>query len=488
MTKKLRFLTLTTAFASAFAFEAARAADADGLVAPIYPGAVPAVLADGVQADPFYTQTFGDVKALDCEGLIESRDGNGKVITAEQAEAAGYSVGPWCFLSRDPIDKVKAFYDKAVGPMHPIQGEHGEHGFIAFTERAWFRGGEDTNPGFAYSDVSIHALPPPPVLPTAASKSSDEGFEGQEAYKFYAQTRFGVFIDGVDWFGDPTKRKQSELDALYKQYGHLESAFFQRKGPKLETADAILGEHYSQLREQRQKAAAMAPIAGLTQLNAAAANEDAGPTADEDAQVNRIMQKDPALAQRYMALTQQVASLIAQGKEDEADDVLDQIDELEQSNPELAALNAQQQARSDKITAKRQAQENAVVASGNKQMDEAIWGTSLEYIKALDAEDYYTLIVIGNPLKGYEKDYSRDRSLIDADTAGWVEQTDLSAWNVQYRQPAGGSAPPATSNSAPATRQPATSDSAPTADEENKEDEAPKEKVKKGLKKLRGLL
>ena len=488
MTTNLRFLTLTTAFAAAFAIEVASAADADGLVAPVYPGAVPAVLADGVRVDSFYTRTFGGVKALDCSGRMESRDLVGKLITVEKAEAEGDFAGPWCFLSRDPIDKVKAFYDKAVGPMRPIQGEHGEHGFIAFTERAWFQGGDEENPGFAYSHVSIHALPPPPVLPTAASKASDEGFEGQEAYKFYAQTRFGVFIDGVDWFGDPTKRKQSELDAIYKQYGHLESAFFQRKGPKLETADAILGEHYGQLREQRQKAATMAPITGLRQLNAAAANEDAGPTADEDAQVNRIMQKDPALAQKYMALTQQVASLIAQGKMDEADDVLDQIDELEQSNPELAALNAQQEARSDKIGATQKAKEDAIVASGNNQLDQAIWGTSLEYIKALDAEDYYTLIVIQAPLKGYEKDYSRDRSLIDADTAGWVEEADLGAWNVHYRQPDGGTAPPATSGSAPATNQPATSDSAPAADEENKEEEAPQEKVKKGLKKLRGLL
>ena len=481
MTTKLRFLTLATAFASILVCEAAPAAD--DLVAPVYPNAVPAVLADGVQVDPFYTRTFGGMKALDCAGVTEARDGNGKVITAKQAEAQGYSSGPWCFLSRDPIDKVKAFYDKAVGPMHPIQGEHGEHGFIAFAERAWFPGSDEGAPGFGYSHVSIHALPPPPVLSNVnAPKSAEDGFEGQEAYKFYAQSHhFGMFVEGVDWFGDPSKRKPSELDALYKQYGHLESAFFQRKGAKLETADASLGEHYGQLREQRQKSAAMAPLAGLSQLSAAATQNDAGPTAEEDQQLNRIMQKNPALAQRYMALTQQVAALMAQGKVDEADEVLDQIDELEQSNPELAALNDQQQARSDQISAARQTQENAIVASGNKQMDEAIWGTALEYLKAVDAEDYYTLIVIENPLKGYEKDYSGDRSLIDADTAGWVEQADLSAWNVHYRQTEGASA-------APASRAPADSGQAPAPADEQQTEEAPKEKVKKGLKALRGLL
>ena len=479
MTTKIRSLTFITAFASTLAFEAAHAADASNLVAPIYTGAVPAVLADGVKVDPFYVGTFGNVKALDCGARATSRDIAGKEITAKEAEAAGESAGPWCFLSRDPIDKVKAFYDKAIGPMRPIQGEHGEHGFIVFAERAWFPGGgEEESPGLRYSSVSVHALAPPRVLGNAKSPDLPAGgFEGQEAYKFYAQSRFAMFVDGVDWFGDPSKRKQSELDAIYKQYGHLESALFQRKGPTLQTADALIGKRYSDLREQRQKAAVMAPITGVQRLNAGAASNDAGPTAAEDAKLNSIMQKNPQLAQRYMALTQQVAALMTQGKYDEADPLLDQIDELEQSNPELAALNAQQEERSAKISSSQQAKQDAIVSSGNKQLDEAIWGTALEYIKALDQEDYYTLIVIDNALKGYQKDYSRDRATIDAETAGWVEQAPLSAWNISYRQPTGSASAPA---SAPVTPAP------PSADKQNEsKDESPKEKVKKGL---RGVL
>jgi hypothetical protein len=476
MTTRFRFGSLVLALTSIFIFATAYAADVSNLVAPIYTGAVPAVLANDVKVDPFYIGTFGNVKALDCGARMKSRDIAGKEITAKAAELAGESAGPWCFLTRDPIDKVKAFYDKAVGPMRAIQGEHGEHGFIVFAERAWYPGGgEDEAPGLRYSDVSVHALAPPRVLGNAKSPDLPaDGFEGQEAYKFYAQSHhFGMFIDGVDWFGDPSKRKQAELDALYKQYGHLEAALFQRKGPTLATADALLAEHYGQLREQRQKAATMAPIAGLQQARTNAASSDAGPTAAEDAQFNSVMQKNPQLAQRYMALTQQAMQLAAQGKDDEADAIFDQIDELEQSNPELAALNAAQEERSTQIGARQQAQEDSIVASGNKQMDEAIWGTALEYLKAVDNEDYYTLIVIDNKLKGYEKDYSKDRATIDAETAGWVEQAPLSAWNISYRQPEGAASAPAASAPAPADEQ------------SESQDESPKEKVKKGL---RGLL
>lgn len=484
MTTKPRFDSLALAFASAFALNAVYAADTDSLVAPVYTGAVPAVVADGANADAFYVRTFGGVKALDCSARTTSRDIAGKEISAKQAEAAGEFAGPWCFLSRDPIEKVKAFYDKAIAPMHPIQGEHGERGFILFTERAWYRGGGEDVAGPRYSNVSIHALAPPRVLGSAKSPElPQDGFEGQEAYKFYAQSQhFGMFVHGVDWFGDPSKRKPAELDALYKQYGHLESALFQRKAPTFETADVLLRTHYGQLSEQRQKAAAMIQVTGLRQQSANAGNNDAGPTAAEDVQFNSVMQRNPQLAQRYMALTQQAMRLVAQGKDDEADAILDQIDALERSNPELAALNAQQEGRQTAIGTAQKSQEDALQTAGAKQTDEAIWGTALEYLKAIDNEDYYTLIVIDDALRGYEKDYSKDRASMDKETAGWVEPAALTGWNISYAQPSG-----TASSAAGSTRGAAAP--APATEQNERTDETPKEKVKKGLQgALKGLL
>ena len=46
------------------------------------------------------------------------------------------------------------------------------------------------------------------------------------------------------------------------------------------------------------------------------------------------------------------------------------------------------------------------------QEDKANWGIWLDYLKTLDKEAYYTLIVIDDAFRGDEKDYSRDQSLI----------------------------------------------------------------------------
>jgi hypothetical protein len=453
------------------------AADANDLAAPIYPGAVPAVVADGAQVDPFYVGTFGGARALDCSALTESRGFGGELISAQQAQAEGRVPGPWCFLTTDSIDKVKAYYDQSVGAMQGMQGENGVQGYVVFAERAWYPGDGESLPGFGHSSVSIAALPPPRVMGDGrGSATPAEGFPGMEANLFYTESRFfGPFVDGVDWFGDPTKRNRSELDAVYRQYNHLESAFFQRRAPSFETADVVLRKQADAQRAQRQQAAAMAPVAGLMQLGAAAAgNNDAAPTAEEDAQFNRAMAADPALQQRYVALTQQVSTLMMQGNFDAADALLDEIDELEASNPELAALNNQQQARQQSVGAAAQAREAAVINAGNSQMDAAIWGTAVGFIEALDKEDYYTLIVIDNKLTGYERDYSRDRAAIDAETSGLVENVDLGSWGVrlEYRGPDAYGGSPAT------TEQPA-------VDEEKKE--GLEDRARQGIRALRRL-
>ena len=161
MRVKTRLLAVVLAVVSIFALTGISVADTAKLTAPIYPGAVPAIPAEGTQAAAFYSAAFGGVKTLDCQGTRSSTDFGGRTLSTEEAEQAWRNAGPWCFLSRDPIDKVKAFYDKSIGTMQPIQGENGVHGFEIFAERAWGEG--DESRGFYYTGVSVHALPPPPV-------------------------------------------------------------------------------------------------------------------------------------------------------------------------------------------------------------------------------------------------------------------------------------------------------------------------------------
>jgi len=475
MKTKLQCLVSAIALVSIFAVTAVYGAEMPKLVAPIYPGAVSAVPAEGAEASAAYVATFGGIKTLDCRGSRSSKEFKDGPPNEYERRNADARLGPWCFLTRDPIDKVTAFYEKSVGSMRAIQAENGAHGFQAFVERAWF---EDTGcdggkcSGFLYSDVSVHALPPPPVKgKTPLPATYGEGIPGQEDYLFYSEFKhLGLFHQSVAWYGpEPGKREVAALEAMAKKYGYLESALFQHKGPKLMPVDETLRDYYGKLQGERMQAAMMAPMSARTKLSQdrmqAGMAEESGP----DAEFNSIMQRNPALARRYVALTQQLGTLIQQGKFDEADAIADEIDELEQNYPELAALNNQEQARSDSISKTDKAEEDAIEAAGNKQMEDALWPTAVEYIEAVDQEDYYTLIVIDNTLTNYEKDYSHDRAVIDAATSGWVDVSGTEPFGIKYKQSFGDSGNAATTDQVPL--------------EEKKEDAV--DKAKGFLKKLK---
>jgi hypothetical protein len=425
---------------STFALTLASAADSPKLVAPIYPGAVSAVPAEGAEANEPYVATFGDIKTLDCRGSRSSTEFKAGSLNEYDRLNADLRLGPWCFLTRDPIDKVKAFYEKSIGSMRPVQAENGAQGYLAYLERAWFEdmgcdGGKCS--GFLYSDVSVHALPPPPVKgKTPLPAAYGEGIPDQEDYLFYAQFKhLGLFHQSVAWYGpEPGKRKVADLQAIGTKYGYLESAFFQHKGPELLPVDVTLRNYYDKLYGERMEAAMMAPMSARTDLGRsrmqAGMAEESGP----DAEFNSIMQRNPELARKYVALTQQLGTLMQQGKFDEADEVADQIDELEQSYPELVALNNQEQARSDSISKSDKAEEDAIEAGGNQQMEAALWPTAVEYIQAVDKEGYYTLIVIDNTLTGYEKDYSSDRAVVDAATVDRVDISGTDSFGIKYKQ------------------------------------------------------
>ena len=433
---KKSLITAAITAAAMFALSAVSAADSPKLVAPVYPGAVSAIPAEGAEASAAYVATFGDIKTLDCRGSRSSTQFASGSLNEYERLNADKRLGPWCFLTRDPIDKVKAFYEKSIGVMRPVQTESGAHGFVAYVERAWYPASSEVSAAFAYSDVSIHALPPPPVKgKTPLPATYGEGIPDQEDYLFYSLFKhFGLFHQSVAWYGpEPGKRELADLHAVAKKYGYLESAFFQHKGPDLIPVDRALDKRYSELQSKRQMDAMMGGQLGGMQGMSAPQGGSAPNTAD-DARVNAVMQKDPELARRYVALTQELASLMQQGKFDEADEVMDEIDELEQSNPELAAMNEEEQLNQDSLNRAGQAQEDAMEAATSKQLDQANWGTAMEYIQAVDKEDYYTLIVIDNALTGYEKDYSRDRAVIDAATAGWVDISGTESFGITYKQ------------------------------------------------------
>jgi hypothetical protein len=427
----------------------AAGAEAPELVAPIYPGAVPAVPAEGIEAGAFYTRTFDGGKTLDCVGGKESRGFGNMVLSAEEAERTGYFPGPWCFLSRDPIEKVKAFYDTRIGPMHPMQGDKGVHGFAVYAERAWYDAGE-MGRGFEYSGVSVHALPPPrPKGQLPASAESDQASKmyaqitGYDDYLFYAgTTHFDLFVAGAQAFGFPNKHKPADLDAVYKEYGHLESAFFQRKGPELQPTNEPLHKYYSDLASERQLAATTGQRSAGMQYGMTSSQARSVERPDEDATVNRVMQQNPELAKRYVALTQKVGTLVQQGQFDEAEALLDEIDALEQSNPELAALNKEEQGRQASYRKADQAHDDELQAATDEQLDKAYWDTSMEYLQAVDREDYYTLIVIDNAFDPTAEKYSRDRALIGPDTAALVHEPPGN-WGIDYPQSTAGSAAPA---------------------------------------------
>lgn len=457
---------------------AAWSADSPRLAAPLYPGAVPAIPAEGIKKLPPNIAVFGGVKALPC---IHDP------FTNERPDLR------WCFMTRDPIDKVKAFYEKSVGPLKRYEGDaetarvnlggSKPFSYAQYTERAWFdRKGEDGGSnGFYYHGVSLHALKPLD-MPRRKVAAMGEGMPNQDAYAFYAGSRhFNGFMNGMAWFGpDPSKRDPAELDALFKKRGRLEAAIFRRKGEQLTPVDETLRARYGKKQEQAMESAQGALMQQIQMpqqpMQAMPANQSATP---EDAQFNAFMRKNPKVAQRYTELTQKISTLMMQGKFDEADAADEELEKLVQSHPELAALENRAEERSAAAGAAHQAQENQMMANMNKQMDQAIWGTWMEYLAAVEKEAYYTLIVIDEGYQGNEKDYSRDRARFDA--AETANHPHSPVYGFKYDAGAGQTRQ-AAGNTSPAAQPAASTEEQPKAPQDEIKDAA-----KKGLKALKKL-
>lgn len=464
------------------AWSPAWSAETPKLVAPLYSGAVPVFPAGGIKNPPRFPAAFGKLQALDCQGTEPSRDFAGKTLSAQQAAASGEE-RRWCFLTRDPIDKVKAFYEKSVGPMQGYRGSLERipaEGYVAYTERAVTKMGMESGP--AYRGVSLHALRPP-VKGRSTAKNSEDTWQGQDDFQFYSGSRhFNGFLQGTAFMGGPG-RPPAELDALYKKHGKLEGALFQRNGAKSEPIDVTLRARTGKKQQELQKAAnqsltgafTMTP-AQMQQMQQQAqqpmpGNQSASP---EDAEFNAFMKKNPKVAKRFMELTQKALSLAQQGKFDEADAVDEELEKLVQSHPELAAIEARADERSAAAGAPQQGKESQAMAAMGKQQDQANWGVWVEYLKAVEKEAYYTLIVIDEAFRGSEQGYSKDRKQVAQQAAGLVPHQVL---ELRYD----GSAQAASHS--PAAAQPA---AAQPEQPKQPEDEI-KDAAKKGWKALKKL-
>ena len=105
-------------------------------------------------------------------------------------------------------------------------------------------------------------------------------------------------------------------------------------------------------------------------------------------------------------------------------------------------------------------------------MDQAVWGTWLQYIDAAEKDAYYTLIVIDRAFRGDEKNFSSDRALIANETEGWVPHQQV--WDFNYKQEPGKQA------SKPAPDK-------PQSQTEPEKKETKGDAVKKGLKGFRKM-
>lgn len=395
----------------------AQAAENPVLVAPLYKGSVPAVLAPGEIPDSRAVASFGGVQALDCGG------GDVRVVGAIT----------WCFLSRDPIDKVRAFYEKAAGPMHgivgrsSIVGDRPVQGYAAYVEQAWHDGSGEMDPsGMEFRAVSLHALPPPgspdddEEADSDLDEYSDARWEGDTKYRFYAGSRhFGGFVEAVDWFGDPSKRSPASLDAAWQKHKRLESALYQRQSADARPFDEVLRERHAAIQAERVAAAQAAAYGTvptpeqMMQMVAQAQSADQQST-QEDAEFEAFMQRNPTVAKRYTELTVLTMQLAQQGRWDEADEVDEELEALVQANPELAAIER----RADERAAASAFPSGPGAGGAAGSIGDAWWDPWAEYIEAATREAYYTLIVVDAAFTGSEPQYSRDRSIFQAATAG----------------------------------------------------------------------
>lgn len=343
-------------------------------VAPVYPGAVPAVVgkrADGA-ADP-------------CEGR--------------------------CFLTKDPIGKVKAFYEKKLGALKATPQPYGQQSYGVMLEYA-----NRSEAGAEWSDVEMFSLAPPPSAPKNAAQRQmafQKGALGWDAVSGPIHT----LVYATDWNNEPnpmTPYKPADLAKLYEKYKHLQSYFYVRNAVTDATRADELGHQFDTSLDQVMKDSMMGNVSTQMAISQAANREGdkiAAEDVQDDPEFDRIMKRKPALARKYSALGQKAQQQAMAGQQEEAMRTLDKADKLLRTDPEMAALMRrydEREKRRDAVSAKARAQSQAAQSQGFDALAKNRWALAVKTLDAMAKEGYRTYFVVDFALEG--KGVERDRA------------------------------------------------------------------------------
>ncbi len=369
------------------------------LLAPVYPGARPMVTENG--------------KPGPC-----SKD----------------EVEQWCFLTNDPIDKVKAFYDKNVGGL---EARKNGRGYFAWLQ--WIDSGELDEDHFG--GVELRSGPPAPTLP----KGDDAGMQA------IAQktTHFQALAGAVQWPGAPAMvnpmmgklHAPAEFAKLYERYGYLESSFFPTSiiGKESIRADERLRKE-AEAKAQQAGSQASEKLASSSQeqgsRNMAMAGRPNPAAQQEDAELKRLLDKNPKVANAYAAKAQHASELIQQGDYRGAAQEGKEGEKILRSDPAIAAHLDQVEARRKQASAQGQQQQESAqqnrMSAYSAAMDYSRWGVWTEYLAAASKVAYRVRIVLDAPASAKTKGVSRDRAQV---AAKWKAQQER--WQGQGRGPEG---------------------------------------------------
>jgi len=371
--------------ASVLIATAVQAADASKYVAPFYPRAVSGVVGKAPGA-----------KVEGCPAAI--------------------------LLSKDSIDKVKAFYDKAVGPLKQTPQPYGQR-----TYGLWMERGQPSEEGTAYASISINALGPPlksPSDPPKRREAYEKGALGWNA----AWSPIHQLVYMTAWTPDMANPfmnpyKPRDVDVLAMKYNRTQTYFYVTDAATGKDRAEILADQFENRLGQRKQQAMMGNIS--TQQNIAASmgrqgEKIAAEDAQDDPEFNRIMHRKPALQRKYVALTQKMQQQMMTGKMDEAEKTGDEADRLLRSDPEMAKLMKrydERDKRRETVAAKAQAQGSTAEADIYKQFARKTWDDSVQTLKQMAKEGYSTYIRIDCHLA--ENNVQRNPAKISQDVTGW---------------------------------------------------------------------
>jgi hypothetical protein len=378
--RALRTIPALALVALLFAGSALHAAEAGKLVAPVYPGAVPAVTGKAKGGKPH-----------PCEGR--------------------------CFLTRDPIEKVKAFYEKAVGPLKQAPQPYGQRSYGILLEYA-----NRSEAGSESSAVGIHSLGPALTSPTDPAKrrrAYEMGSLGWNA----AWAPIHQLVYMVAWtpdMEDPLMYpyKIGDVDALAKKHSRTQTYFYVTDAATGHDRAHALSEQFTAQFGKLKQDTMMGNLAAQQSIAQSAGREGdkiAAQDAQDDPEFNRIMQRKPALNRQYTALAQKAQQQMMAGNMEEAEKTMDESDRLLRSDPEMATLMKRYDERDrqrEAVGTGAKAQGQAAETDLYKQSSKKSWNLAAQTLEKAAKEGYVTYIVIDYRLGG--KGVERDRAKLAA--------------------------------------------------------------------------